>query len=138
MKSAAIVSPAPAPALCSAGPSQAEGDLPSGGSRIRTDESGGAPGGMADCIHQENVLQDMLLSANHEKAMDAAGRIHGKTGQRGLKDAETAWLRWRDPGLPLFQYAGGGTFPQLRAAEDFLEKTARRARFLGELAEMIR
>ena len=123
MKSAFILSLALASVLCSAGASQAEGDLYSREFHVCMDKSGGTATDMPDCIHQENVRQDRLLNANYKKAMDAAGRIHGKTGQRGLKDAGIAWLGWRGPGLPLFRYAGG-TFPQLSAAEDFPEKPA--------------
>ena len=137
MERAVILSLALAAVLCSAGPSRAEGDLYSREFRVCMDKSGGTATDMLDCIHQEHVRQDRLLNANYKKAMDAIGKVHGKTGRRGLKDAEVAWLQWRDLDLPLFQYAGGGTFSQLRAAEDLLEKTARRARFLGDLAGMV-
>ncbi len=118
-------------------PAFAGDDLYSKEFHICMDKSGGTATEMFDCINAEHKRQDKLLNANYKKAMDAIGKIFGKTEQRGLQDAEKAWLKWRDLDLPLFQYAGGGTFSQLRAMEDYLEKTARRAKFLGELAEMI-
>ena len=112
-------------------------DLNSSQFHICMDKSQNTATDMLDCMQQEYERQDKLLNVNYKKAMAAAGKVSGKTGQNGIRDAQRAWLKWRELDLPLFQYGGAGTHSQIRAMEDYLEKTALRAKFLGDLADMM-
>ena len=125
--------------LLIARPAIAEDNLYSKQFGICTDKTNGSTFAILDCIHQEVTRQDKKLNANYKKAMALIGEQIGKEGQDTLRQAQRAWLKWRDQdnGVYVQFYNYYGDTARINANGDYLEKTARRVRDLENMIKMM-
>ena len=124
---------------CTALPAMAEDDLYSRQFGLCVDKTNGSTFAILDCIQQEVARQDKMLNANYKKAMALVGEQIGKEGQNALRQAQRAWLKWRDQDGAVYGqlYNHYGDMARINANDDYLEKTARRVRDLEKLIKMM-
>ncbi len=120
-------------------PAIADDDLYSKQFGLCVDKTNGGTFAIIDCIQQELARQDKKLNANYKKAMALIGEQLGKAGQDSLRQAQRAWLKWRDQdnGVYGLFYDSYGQMARINANDDYLEKTARRVRDLENLIKMM-
>ncbi len=120
-------------------PAIADDDLYSKQFGLCADKTNGGTFAIIDCIQQELSRQDKKLNANYKKAMVLIGEQIGKAGQDSLRQAQRAWLKWRDQdnGVYGLFYDSYGQMARINANDDYLEKTARRVRDLENLIKMM-
>ena len=120
-------------------PALADDNLYSKQFRLCVDKTNGVTTDILDCIHQEVTRQDKKLNANYKKAMALIGEQIGKEGQDALRQAQRAWLKWRDQDSGVYGqfYNYYGEMARINANDDYLEKTARRVRDLENMIKMM-
>jgi uncharacterized protein YecT (DUF1311 family) len=94
------------------------------------------------CIEEETEAWDVMLNAEYQTTMtvfreaDASGDVAGTTRESALKEAQRAWIAFRDAecGLRYAQW-GNGSMRQIAAANCLMEETAERAIALRQMRE---
>ena len=97
------------------------------------DKSGGITVNIRECNARELKYQDALLNRYYRQAMN---RLSGKQRQE-LRDAQRAWIRYRDANCQLYYGLTGGTIDILNGSSCYVDMTARRARELYQLIQML-
>ncbi|SLM30827.1 conserved exported hypothetical protein [Desulfamplus magnetovallimortis] len=87
------------------------------------DDSGGVTAAMLDCINQEHTLQDARLNKAYKKVMSQLTPER----QKELKDAQRAWIKYRDANCNFYFDPDGGTAASLSGRDCFMTTTASRA-----------
>jgi uncharacterized protein YecT (DUF1311 family) len=82
----------------------------------------GSTAEMIGCVDQETQIQDKRLNETYKKAMD--GLTAGQKAK--LKNAQRAWLAYRDAWCTAQQDSDWGTLSNIAAANCILEQTVRR------------
>lgn len=90
--------------------------------------SDGVTVNIVNCIDDEIKRQDILLNRFYKSYMQTASKQESKA----LKEAQIAWLKWRDAETK-FAYLGEGTITTIVGANRFLEITVKRVEFLSNL-----
>jgi uncharacterized protein YecT (DUF1311 family) len=87
---------------------------------------------MLDCSGEEFRLQDARLNTAYRRAMSS----FSSENQSRLKDAQRAWIKYRDTSCSLLQgVEGGGTLATVTEADCILSVTAERAQWIEFLLE---
>jgi uncharacterized protein YecT (DUF1311 family) len=86
-----------------------------------------------ECNARELKYQDALLNRYYRQTMN---RLRGKQRQE-LCDAQRAWIRYRDANCRLYYGLTGGTIDILNGSSCYADRTARRARELQQLLQML-
>ena len=95
------------------------------------DKSGGVTVSMLDCIGAETKRQDARLNKNYKQVMaqlDDAGKTR-------LREAQKAWIKFRDTNVDFYRDPNGGTAATLTGADRYLTMTAQRASELEKFKE---
>lgn len=93
------------------------------------DGSGGITIEMMDCITAETERHDKLLNASYKSLMK---ELEPERATQ-LRDAQRAWIKFRD--LDCSFRNSGGSLGRIVTAECYMNMTAERAAFLGEVME---
>ncbi|GAA5236017.1 DUF1311 domain-containing protein [Verticiella sediminum] len=94
------------------------------------DKAGGVTQGMMNCIQTEAERQDARLNA----AYKALGERIGQARKDTLRDAQRAWLRYRDANCAFYDDPDGGTLARVAANVCVMRMSAQRADELEVLA----
>ena len=95
------------------------------------DKSEGVTSKMMDCIGTETTRQDARLNKVYQELMaqlDAANKTR-------LRDAQKAWITFRDANVSFYSDPNGGTAATVSGADRFLIMTAQRALELEKLKQ---
>lgn len=84
-----------------------------------------------DCIGAETEQQDARLNTAYKTAMAAFEPAQ----QAQLRDAQRAWIKYRDANCGMYYRLTGGTMDQINGASCVLEMTKTRATELSALSE---
>jgi uncharacterized protein YecT (DUF1311 family) len=95
------------------------------------DKSEGTTFGMKACIAAEDKKQEGRLN----KAYQAALKVLVPTRQKQLRDAQRAWVKFRDADCSFLYDPDGGTLASITSADCFMQKAAQRAVELESLAQ---
>lgn len=99
-------------------------DLPGGSTTI----------GIADCLGAETAVWDKLLNDHYQHARDRMFKIGGADLQISLRDAQRAWIAFRDAECALeYDRWSGGTIRTVVFASCQMQMTARRAIALRDI-----
>lgn len=90
--------------------------------------------GMAECIVSETEIWDAMLNAEYKIARARLAEIGGEDLQISLRDAQRAWIAFRDAECALqYDRWQGGTIRSIVYANCILEMTATRALMLRDI-----
>jgi uncharacterized protein YecT (DUF1311 family) len=95
------------------------------------DKSGGTTIGMKECIAAEDKKQDVRLN----KAYLAALKVLAPARKKQLRDAQRAWVKFRDADCSFLYDPDGGTLAGITSADCFMQKAAQRAVELESIAQ---
>ncbi len=95
------------------------------------DKSGGVTSKMMDCIGTETTRQDARLNKVFKEAMAQLDA----TNKTRLRDAQKAWISFRDANVNFYADPNGGTAATVSGADRFLIMTAQRASELEKLKQ---
>ena len=95
------------------------------------DKSGGVTVDMLNCISAETELQDARLNKAYKEVMAQLSPVRKKQ----LKDAQRAWLKYRDANCNFYADEDGGSMATIASNDCFLSATASRARELEGFKE---
>jgi uncharacterized protein YecT (DUF1311 family) len=92
--------------------------------------------GIVTCLSAETAVWDAMLNEEYGKARVVFGQIGGDELQVSLRDAQRAWIAFRDAECAmLYQKNIGGTIRSLVSASCKMNMTASRAIALRDLAK---
>lgn len=94
--------------------------------------SSGATFEMIDCISAEYQYQDTLLNAAYKKLM----RNLSTDRQKALKEAQKAWIKFRDSNCDFYYDPDGGSMARITSNDCLMSMTAERAKELNDLSNM--
>jgi uncharacterized protein YecT (DUF1311 family) len=87
---------------------------------------------MLDCSDEELRRQDARLNSTYRRAISS----FPSENREALKEAQRAWIKYRDTSCALLQAVeGGGTLASVAAAGCVLEMTAERAQWIESLLD---
>lgn len=95
------------------------------------DNSGGVTSAMLDCMMRETALHDLRLNRAYQAAF---ANLEGETA-RQLRNAQRAWIKFRDAECSLRGRLTGGSIDRLNAGACMLDMTRERANQLQEIAD---
>ncbi|WP_076998268.1 lysozyme inhibitor LprI family protein [Variovorax sp. KK3] len=95
------------------------------------DKAGGVTAGMIDCIGAEVQRQDAKLNAAYKALMSSVVPAR----QTQLRDAQRAWIKYRDANCAFYLDPDGGTLARVEANDCVLTSTAARAAELERLKQ---
>jgi uncharacterized protein YecT (DUF1311 family) len=95
------------------------------------DNSGGVTSNMLDCIGVETKHQDARLNKAYKEIMTQLSESRKKE----LKDAQRAWIKYRDANCKFYNDPDGGTMATLNSSDCFMSATASRAKELENLKQ---
>jgi len=96
------------------------------------EKSEGVTSKMLDCTGEEFRRQDARLNTAYRRAMSS----FSSENREALKEAQRAWIKYRDTSCSLLQgVEGGGTLATVAEADCILGITAERARWIESLLE---
>ena len=87
--------------------------------------------GMRACAKAELKHQDTLLNRYYKLAMKTLGSIQKKD----LKNAQRAWIKYRDANCNLYYGLTGGTMDLIEGDDCLVRMTAERANELHDIAQ---
>ena len=94
-------------------------------------EKNGSTAGMQDCYFRAHAHQDKILNENYRAAMRACGDAPDPAACRAkLRDAERAWIRYRDAMADYIGHSSGASLRLVISAEFMASETAKQARYL--------
>ncbi|WP_404357029.1 lysozyme inhibitor LprI family protein [Methylotuvimicrobium sp. KM1] len=96
------------------------------------DQSGGVTVNMIDCIGQEHERQDDRLNGVYKTLMDTLPEER----KSALRDAQRAWLKYREANCHFYNDPDGGTMARVQANDCFMTETAKRAKELEAIRSM--
>ena len=96
------------------------------------DQSGGVTVNMIDCIGQEHERQDVRLNRVYKTLMDTLPAAR----KTALRDAQRAWLKYREANCHFYNDPDGGTMARVQANDCFMTETAKRAKELEAIRSM--
>ncbi len=96
------------------------------------DNSGGVTVSMLDCIAAETKLQDDRLNMAYKEAMSQLSAERKKQ----LKEAQRAWIKFRDANCDFYFDPEGGTSASVMASDCVMSETAERAAELEGFLEI--
>jgi len=88
------------------------------------DHSGGVTAEMLDCIGAETKRQDARLNRAYKEAMLQLPLAR----KNQLRDAQRAWIKYRDANCDFYADPDGGTLATVSSSDCFLSATASRAK----------
>ena len=89
---------------------------------------------MCDCYSTAADHWDAILNANFKKALEGcAGAEDAKACRDTLREAQRAWMRYRDAMIPLIWPKDGGTLQRVEANAFVAEETKKQALILGRV-----
>lgn len=97
------------------------------------DQSNGVTAAMLHCIGAETAAQDQRLNQNYQ---DVMAHLALKRQQQ-LREAQRAWLKYRDLNCSFYDDPDGGTLARVVSNDCFMQATARRALELQWLKEQL-
>ncbi|MBM9615498.1 DUF1311 domain-containing protein [Desulfobulbus rhabdoformis] len=93
------------------------------------EKAGGVTVDMLNCIAQETKLQDQRLNRAYKRVMQEQSE-----GQKqALKNAQRAWIRYRDANCQFYADPDGGSLAGVMASDCLLQTTASRALELEQM-----
>lgn len=95
------------------------------------DKAGGNTFGMKECIAAETKKQELRLN----KAYQAALKAVTPPRQKQLREAQRAWVKFRDADCDFLYDPEGGTLAGVTSADCFMQKAAQRAVELESIAQ---
>lgn len=119
-----------APMAWAAGANAEGTPQPSPGYTACMDKAGGVTRDMMDCIQAEVQQQDARLNAAYKGLMEQVGEQR----KGPLRDAQRAWLRYRDANCAFYDDPDGGTLARVSGNACAMRMTAERADELEKLA----
>lgn len=96
------------------------------------DNSGGVTSSMVQCSGAEFDRQDARLNLNYKAAM---GNLQ-EPQKTLLRDAQRAWIKYRDSNCDLYARLTGGTIDRINSSSCMLEATAQRADELDNIGNL--
>ncbi len=99
--------------------------------QVCMDKSGGVTAGMIDCIGAELQRQDAKLNTAYKSLMSSVSAAR----QTQLRDAQRAWIKYRDANCAFYFDPDGGTLARVQANDCMLTSTAARAAELERLKQ---
>lgn len=99
---------------------------------ICMDQSGGGTMSMIDCMGQESERQDVRLNRVYKTLMDTLPA----TRKTALRDAQRAWLKYREANCDFYYDPDGGSMARLQVNDCFMTETAKRAKELEDIQSM--
>ena len=95
------------------------------------DKSGGATPAMLDCIGSETKRQDVRLNKAYKEVM---GQL-SPARKNQLREAQRAWLKYRDANCSFYSDPDGGTLATVNANDCLMSATAARAKEIEAFKE---
>ena len=95
------------------------------------EKSGGVTSKMLDCIGAETERQETRLNKIYKRIM---AQLDG-AGKKRLREAQQAWIKFRDANVDFYKDPNGGTAATLAGADRYLVMTTERASELEKFKE---
>lgn len=97
------------------------------------DRSGGVTSDMLNCIAAETNIQDKLLNEAYKAAYSKLNTTRAKQ----FKEAQRAWIKYRDANCSFYADPDGGTMATVISNDCVMSSTASRAKELKQLLEQL-